>query len=144
MMRPRMTTRRLIVAIAVLSVLLAYMAELSNYYGGAIMRSRAYQHKNRAYNIWTMHIASWQSELPGGPVPSQKGEPPANIHNVEWDAFVEYLPLADRTDIKGIVQRYEFHQAMRRKWERAGTWSDVEADLPPPPVSPSLQGRWPF
>lgn len=139
----RFTFRRMIIAVACLSVPIASVTWVLRNQERARLFNRWYYHKNLAYNIWVFIGGEQSRSLPNGVVSYRPGTPPDVYLNAEWDEYLKTLPPQERADWQAIARRYEYHLEMWHKWERAAPWSYVEPD-PPAPSVPGRDGVYPF
>lgn len=141
--RPRFTLRWLMVAMVGLALVIAGIRWVLWSYERGQLDRRWYEHKSRAYTIWSSIGGIQSTTLPSGAVAYRPGTPPASYHNAEWDAFLKGLSPQVQAQYAAIERRYNYHLKMWAKWELAAPWSKVEPDLPAPPV-PGLDGQYPF
>lgn len=137
MPRFRFTVRRMMLAVAVLSVPLSFIGCLARFERQQAVIRRAYTHKDQAFKIWCYPLEPVLRDIPGEEIAFASGDSPdvSMFRTARWATLKERSSPEWRVTLEQVRKRFEYHKAMQVKWERAmaASWPTVDPDPPAPP-----------
>ncbi len=146
MPRSRFTVKRMMWAVAGLSIPLALISLVLRQGWQTECFAKSYKHKNICYNLRCMYLEPAQREVGGEGLDAPMGDSPDLADSPIWKAVLDRCPEDKREPLRMITERHIYHKRMQAKWDRAlrHPWEAVPADPPPPPPPFPSWTHFPF